>query len=371
VSVRALLPRPLALLLQSAVLLALVGGTAGYALTEKTVAVSVDGKTRLVTTHGGTVRDALAAGGLTAGSHDLLAPAAETGINDGDRIALRRGRPLSLVVDGHRRVVWVTAVSVEEALDQIGVRADGAVLSASRSRGIPLGGFSLEVLTPKAIAILADGHVTTLTTTGPTVRDALMQAGIRLNPTDRLSAPRATPLKDRMIIRVTRVVGRKVTESFPIPFRTERRTDAAMFKGDTKVLVAGRPGVLLRTYTLSFVNGKLAAKHLGSEVKTADPVTRVLVVGTKPRPAAVRRSTGSADGLNWAALARCESGGNPRAVSRNGTYRGLYQFSMGTWRGVGGTGDPIDASPDEQTYRAKVLYSRSGRSPWPVCGKYL
>ena len=128
--------------------------------------------------------------------------------------------------------------------------------------------------------------------------------------------------------------------------------------------------VLLRTYTLSFVNGKLSAKHLGSEVQTAAPVTQVVAVGTKPRPA-VSRSVGSADGLNWPALARCESGGNPRAVSRNGTYRGLYQFSFSTWRGVGGTGDPIDASPSEQTYRAKILYSRSGRSPWPVCGKYL
>lgn len=364
------MPRPLALVLQSAVLAALVGGTAGYALTEKTVAVSVDGQTRLVTTHGGTVRDALNAGGLTAGAHDLLAPAAETSISDGDRVALRRGRQLSLVVDGHRRVVWVTAVSVEEALDQIGVRHDGAVLSASRSRGIPLGGFSLEVRTPKDIAILADGHVTTVTTTGRTVRDALIQAGVRLNPTDQLSAPRGTLLADRMVIRVTRVVGRTVTESFPIPYPTERRLDATMFKGDTRVLVAGRPGVLLRTYTLRLVNGKLAAKHLGSEVKTADPVTRVLVVGTKARPA-VKRSVGGADGLNWAALARCESGGNPRAVSSSGTYRGLYQFSMSTWRGVGGTGDPIDASSSEQTYRAKILYSRSGRSPWPVCGKYL
>ncbi|MCU1592482.1 MAG: Transglycosylase domain protein [Frankiales bacterium] len=369
-SVRARLPRPLAFALQTAVLVALLGGTAAYALTEKTVTVSVDGASRLVTTHGGTVRDALSAAGLSAGAHDLLAPAADSAIGDGDRIALRRGRELSLVVDGHRRDVWVTAVSVDEALSQIGLRADGAVLSASRSRRIPLAGLSLEVLTPKAIAILADGHVATLTTTGPTVRDALMQAGISLAATDRLSAPRAALLTDHMTIRVTRVLGRRVIESYPIPFRTERRPDATLFKGDTKVLVAGRPGVLLRTYTLSFVNGRLTAKHLGSERRTAEPVTQVLAVGTKPRPA-VQRSTGSADGLNWAALARCESGGNPRAVSRNGTYRGLYQFSFGTWRGVGGSGDPIDASPDEQTYRAKVLYSRSGRSPWPVCGKYL
>ena len=369
-SVCARLHRPLALALQSAVLTALLGSTAAYALTEKTVTVSVDGQPRVVTTQGGTVRDVLTAAGLSAGAHDLLAPAADTAVDDGDHVALRRGRLLSLVVDGKKRDVWVTAVSVDEALNQIGLRAEGAVLSASRSRRIPLSGLSFAVLTPKSVAILADGHVTTLTTTGPTVRDALMQAGIRLNRTDRLSAPRATLLTDRMIIRVTRVVGRRVVESYPIPFKTERRLDASMYKGDTKVLVAGRPGVLLRTYTLSFVNGKLAAKHLGSEVQTAVPVTQVLIVGTKPRPA-VQRSVGSADGLNWAALARCESGGNPRAVSSSGAYRGLYQFSMSTWRGVGGTGDPIDASPSEQTYRAKILYSRSGRSPWPVCGKYL
>ncbi len=369
-SFRARVHRPLALALQSAVLTALLGGTAAYALTEKTITVAVDGQPRIVTTHGGTVRDVLTAAGLNAGPHDLLAPAADTPIGDGDRVVLRRGRLLSLVVDGHKRDVWVTAVSVDEALSQIGVRTEGAILSASRSRRIPLSGMSFAVLTPKAIAILADGHVTTLTTTGPTVRHALMQAGITLNPADRLSSPRTTLLSDHMIIRVTRVVGRRVVESYPIPFKTERRLDPSMYKGDKKVLVPGRPGVLLRTYTLSFVNGKLSAKHLGSEVQTAAPVTQVLAIGTKPRPA-VQRSVGSADGLNWPALARCESGGNPRAVSRNGTYRGLYQFSFSTWRGVGGSGDPIDASPSEQTYRAKILYSRSGRSPWPVCGKYL
>ncbi|MDT7573156.1 MAG: resuscitation-promoting factor RpfB, partial [Actinomycetota bacterium] len=133
-SFRARLHRPLVLALQSAVLTALLGGAAAYALTEKTVTVSVDGMPRIVTTHGGTVRDVLTAAGLTAGAHDLLSPAADTDIGNGDHVALRRGRLLSLVVDGHKREVWVTAVSVDEALQQIGLRAEGAVLSASRSR---------------------------------------------------------------------------------------------------------------------------------------------------------------------------------------------------------------------------------------------
>lgn len=369
-SIRARVPRPFALALHSAVLTALLGGAAAYALTQKTVTVTVDGQPRAVTTYGGTVRDVLTAGGLSAGPHDLLAPSADARIEDGDRVALRRGRLLSLVVNGHQRDVWVTAVSVDEALRQIGLRAEGAVLSASRSRRIPLSGLSFAVLTRKAVSILVDGRVVSVSTPGPTVRDALMQAGVKLGRADQLSARRAALLTDRMVIRVTRVEGRRVVESYPIPFRTERRVDPSMYQGDRKVLVLGRPGVLLRTYTLSFVNGKLTAKNLGSEVQTAAPITQVVVVGTKPRPQ-VQRSVGGTDGLNWGALARCESGGNPRAVSSNGMYRGLYQFAVSTWRGVGGTGDPIDASPSEQTYRAKILYSRSGRSPWPVCGKYL
>jgi hypothetical protein len=67
-------------------------------------------------------------------------------------------------------------------------------------------------------------------------------------------------------------------------------------------------------------------------------------------------------------IAACESGGNPEAISSDGSYRGKYQFDYGTWESVGGHGDPAAAPEDEQDYRAALLYSRSGSSPWPVCG---
>jgi TolA-binding protein len=67
-------------------------------------------------------------------------------------------------------------------------------------------------------------------------------------------------------------------------------------------------------------------------------------------------------------IASCESGGDPTIVSSDGTYRGKYQFDYGTWESVGGHGDPAAAPEDEQDYRAALLYSRSGSSPWPVCG---
>jgi uncharacterized protein YabE (DUF348 family) len=311
-----------------------------------------------------------------ASERDVLVPAASTEIGDGDRIALRRARQITVDVDGKERTEWVTAASVDEALDQLGLRDGNLALSASRSRGIPLEGFRLAVTTPKEISIIADDAVKPLSTTAATVRDALVEAGIRLDRDDRISATRTTPLADRMVIRVTRISTQRATETVAVPFATERREDADLFKGETKTLQAGKAGVIRRVVETVFADGALDKRTVLSSTTVTAPVKRVVAIGTKARPAAPkqsarRASTGGADSLNWPALARCESGGNPRAVSSTGKYRGLYQFSFATWRGVGGSGDPAAASPDEQTYRAKLLYNRSGAGQWPHCGKYL
>ena len=70
-----------------------------------------------------------------------------------------------------------------------------------------------------------------------------------------------------------------------------------------------------------------------------------------------------------AAIAQCESGGDPTAVSSNGMYHGKYQFSVATWAAVGGAGLPSQASEAEQDMRAAMLYARSGPGQWPVCGR--
>ena len=66
-------------------------------------------------------------------------------------------------------------------------------------------------------------------------------------------------------------------------------------------------------------------------------------------------------------IAECESGGNPRAISPGGRYRGKYQFSYSTWRNLGGTGDPAAAPEWLQDRLALKLYRQAGTAPWPNC----
>ena len=362
---RSLALRPLAVL---AAFAAAWTGQAAYAASAKSVAITVDGHRQTVRTHGSTVGDALRAAHLSVGAHDLLAPDAGTKLTSRTLVVVRRGRELELTVDGVQRQVWVTATSVSEALDQIGLRTGGALLSADRSRALPLKGFSLEVRTRKSVQLLDAGRVRRVATNAVVVRDLLAEAHVRLARTDRVSMAAGAPVRNNMVLRITRIRGRQVAEDVPVPFATQRRPDSSLYRGETRTVREGRVGVLHRVYNLRYVDGRLAGKSLATTpVQTVAPVAEIVAYGTRKRAYSVE----GADGLNWGALANCESGGNPRAVSSGGTYRGLYQFTIGTWQGVGGDGDPIDASSAEQTYRAKLLYNKRGRSPWPVCGKYL
>jgi Transglycosylase-like domain len=69
-----------------------------------------------------------------------------------------------------------------------------------------------------------------------------------------------------------------------------------------------------------------------------------------------------------AAIAACESGGNPQAIGGGGQYRGMFQMTYSSWAAAGGAGDPAAASVAEQVKRAEILYAQSGPGQWPVCG---
>ncbi len=93
---------------------------------------------------------------------------------------------------------------------------------------------------------------------------------------------------------------------------------------------------------------------------------------------AAAAATTSSMGGGWAALRRCESGGDYGAVSSSGSYRGAYQFSRSTWNSVASRSyphlvgvDPAAAAPADQDAMAMALYRSSGAGPWPHCGKHL
>lgn len=172
-------------------------------------------------------------------------------------------------------------------------------------------------------------------------------------------------LRDGDVVKLVRVTFdvRTKTHRFE-PKHTKVKETSKLKPGKRKVVHQGRDGIRKVRVRAELRNGEFADRTVLSKRWVRKPHPRVVLVGARWPTVA---GTGH---LNWRALANCESGGNPRAVNPAGYY-GLYQFSPSTWRGVGGSGMPHDASADEQTYRAQKLYAAQGRSPWPHCGRYL
>ncbi len=166
------------------------------------------------------------------------------------------------------------------------------------------------------------------------------------------------------VVRLTDVVKETKTKRERVRRGTDEVYTTELEPGVRKVVREGRPGLRKVVAVKTLHNGEPVRYRVVRKKLVRDPRPRRVLVGREAY------SVPGVDGLNWGALANCESGGNPRAVNPAGYY-GLYQFDLGTWRSVGGSGVPTAASAAEQTYRAKLLYRQRGRSPWPTCGRLL
>ena len=96
---------------------------------------------------------------------------------------------------------------------------------------------------------------------------------------------------------------------------------------------------------------------------TAPAATAAPAQASSPAPA-------SSGGVNWAAIAACESGGNWAASTGNGFYGGL-QFTEQTWLGYGGgryASSANLATPAQQIAIAQNVLAGQGIGAWPVCG---
>jgi len=356
--------------LYGAVLAGVVGGTAAFATAANGTPITlvVDGHVKKMDTEASDVAGALKAAGYHVGPHDIVAPSLHSGLKDGTKIVLKQGRLLHLMVDGKAKDVWTTAPTVSDALAALGYTSSDFV-SVSRSKRLPLGATDIALRTPKSVTIVHDHKTQKVVTTAADVSQLLGQVGVDVGGNDRVHPATASAITPNLVIKVQRVVIKNVARTIKLDFAVHQRQDHRMYQGKTKVLSSGHKGAARLTYRVVYVDGKLISRKLVQRVVTRQPKPELQKVGTKSRP--VPKTTNS--GLNWDAVAACESGGNWHINTGNGFYGGL-QFDYGTWLSNGGGqyAQRADlATREQQIAIATKVYNARGSSPWPVCGANL
>jgi uncharacterized protein YabE (DUF348 family) len=324
------------------VLAGLLGGTASWVTASgKTIDVRIDGQDRQVHTTAEDVRGVLQAAHITVGEHDLVAPDESAPVDDGDTVVVRRGHLLHLLVNGAARDVWVNADSVDEALNQLGYGTQNLV-SVSRSKRLDGSVTSLSVTSPKLVTFRVDGKAVRVQTFGPTLRQALEQAHLRLGAHDVVSVKLTSAVRDRQVVTIQRVVYKYSVVRQGVPFDIIRQDDPNRAAGSSAVLSAGRNGVRQVTYQLRYVDGKLAGRVVYDNRVVQSPVSQRTAVGTReagPVPAGTAQqiAAGMVAARGWGSdqfsclvsLWNKESGWRTNAANPSGAY-GIPQALPGS-----------------------------------------
>jgi uncharacterized protein YabE (DUF348 family) len=346
-----------------------VGGF--FALTS-TVALTVDGETSTVYTTADTVGDLLERKDLDTTERDLVVPGDDTELTDGSEVAVAFARPVDVDVDGEAERIWSTALSVDDLLDELGIRS-GAQTSVSRSASIGREGLSIEIRTPKDVTVTVVGEESTstdVTTTGVTAQEAIADAEIVLAADAVIEGGADARIADGDEVRVLQAWTTTSEKAVELPFSTEVKKDSSLYAGESVVDRAGQVGEEKQTIEESFVGTESQGREVVARETVREPVTRIVREGTKERPSAPAVSTGSV----WDSLAQCESGGNWSINTGNGFYGGL-QFTRSTWLAYGGgqyAPTANLASREQQiAIASKVRDARGGYGDWPACSAKL
>jgi uncharacterized protein YabE (DUF348 family) len=281
---------------------------------------------------------------------------------------------VTLTADGTTTTVTTSAETVSELLTEREIPFDSSDLVSPGPSTAIFGGMAIS-WTPATRVIVRDGakrssHRVVSDTVGEVQRELDLPSGASATFTKleaysfedaQVYGPAGKALQANDPIREDSVaVIHRIRYAFPDDYLRIKRNvvkdrSPLVRKGATRTYKEGRDGRKRVIYRKKFVDGDLVAQRIVKSRVVKEQRRKVVRVGTGP---------------NWIGLARCESGGNPNAVNPAGYY-GLYQFSISTWRAVGGKGIPTDYGYWEQTKRAWKLYKHSGSSPWPHCGRYL
>ena len=242
------------------------------------------------------------------------------------------------------------------------------------------------------VTLIDGGEPSVVETQQFTVADFFKERNLTLEELDEVNVKLTSRIKDGMNIVVDRIEEKVETEKQEIPFDTVKKEDANLEKGKEILANKGKTGEKITEVTYVYKNGELIDKEK-EVIEEKDPVDKVVKIGTKqpqPKQKAKKKDSGvklasrskqssgkttsasktTPSGSVWDQLAACEAGGNWSANTGNGYYGGL-QFSVDSWRSVGGSGYPHEHSRETQIEMGKKLQARQGWSAWGACAEKL
>ncbi|MEK5521022.1 ubiquitin-like domain-containing protein [Heyndrickxia sp. FSL W8-0423] len=274
-------------------------GLITYETTKKTVAMTLDGKEKIIRTHSETVGNILEELDIELHSKDYLSLPVETAVKDKLSFVWEPAKQVHLSIDGKQRSVWTTEDTVKDLLkdenieigshDQIRPKLDENISENMK----------IDISKAFSLTLNDGGKKKKVWSTSTTVADFLKQQGIKLEDLDRTKPDLDKKVSPEDIIKVIRV--KKVSDVVeePVEYAVQTRKDADLLKGQEKIIQHGQNGLVRKEYEVTKENGKEVSRKLINEKTLKESKEKIVNVGTKVVTAQVSRGESEAGGTEY------------------------------------------------------------------------
>jgi uncharacterized protein YabE (DUF348 family) len=201
------------------------------------------------------------------------------------RIEIRPAVEFLLLENGKTERYSAPGPTVGEALWQAGVTvyaADAVIPSAStKLESIAQNPVVIELIRSRMLTIRADGKEVSIRSAGSTVGEALARAGFALTGLDYSIPAEEDPLPPDGAIRIVRVREEIVREQSQIPFERETQPIADLDLDQTKVIQPGSSGILASVVRVRWEDGEEVRRTPEGQHILLAPQTRIVGYGTR------------------------------------------------------------------------------------------
>ena len=213
---------------------------------------------------------------------------------------LKRASTVTLHMDGKTKKITSTALTVGQALWDVGIRLNYADNLEPPADSLLSSGLEITIQSARPMIIQTANAAVKLLSSKDTISESLIEAGITLQGLDYTIPNEKEPIPSHGLIRLVRVTEDILIEQTPIPFETTYQPISDLEIDRRTVLEAGEYGINAQRIRIRSENGQEVSRQTEDEWLANTPKDRVIGYGTL----VVMRSIDTPDGTvnYWRAL---------------------------------------------------------------------
>lgn len=265
------------------VLALIISSTGIFTLSaRKSVALIVNGKTRIVTTYASTAQRLLQEQKIPVKTHDQVISTSGEILADHTTVTVRSAYQTSVTVDGITIPFWTVATSVDQLIGFFQANADHAAKITVNLQNIYdklTGGLSINKKGP--VEVICDGK-SRIAPDGTLPASSILDSlGIVLGKEDRVTV---SENGSQTVLRILRVTHGKESRNVIVPFNTRTINDPNLPSGVRVVRQSGINGERTDLYNVTYVDGKAQSATLIKQSIVKPSIDQIVAIGAKSTP---------------------------------------------------------------------------------------